>query len=187
MKKRYQDWVNRMARRVNLGNILVRPNYQIDNAHATHDENGRMLIEYNPVFMQRLENYSAWAAFMVMAHEVAHHYNLDLYGRFISRHNVYQRQEMNADRFAGNMMKCYGAQWNQATDAFEALDFRASYTHPDEASRVEALKQGWLEADCVVRLQRRQESSNADVGKAIVGAAAGVALVVGLFALLGGD
>lgn len=93
MNNRHQNWVNQMACKVNLGFILVRSNGRIANAHATTTVEGSLLIEYNPVFMSGLEPHSVWAVLMVLAHEVANHYNKDLYGRFLGVHNTEQRQK----------------------------------------------------------------------------------------------
>ncbi|MFL3663010.1 MAG: hypothetical protein ACJ04Q_03340 [Flavobacteriales bacterium] len=187
MNNRYQNMVNRMAQRVKLGYILVRPNYSIDNAHATHDQNtGQMLIEYNPNFMTSLEEYSKWAAMMVIAHEVGHHHNLDLYGRFSGIDRSSHMKEYNADWFAGWMLRCEGARMDQATDVYETYNFVLSKSHPDEATRVGALKHGWVSADCKINPPHRvtRTQKNNDVGKALFGAAAGFALILAIGAII---
>lgn len=190
MKVRYQNAVNQITRRFNMGYIMVRPNPFIKNAHATTDrETGHLLIEYNPPFMARLESYSKWAVLMVLAHEVAHHYNLDLYGRFRGGYNSNQKQEINADRFAGFVLRCHGANWDQATDVFEAIDFHRSDKHPDEASRVNALWKGWNEAECKINPPRRvvRSNNNDDLGKALIGLGLGVLAIFGIAALASND
>lgn len=188
MNTKYQQIVNRMTDRLHLGRIPVRQNYKIADAQALRMANGQRYIEYNPMFISNLASYSYWAILMVFAHEVAHHYNDDREGSFTGVDHQARQQELNADWFAGWMLRCEGARLDQATDVYEAYEFKANRTHPGEATRINALVEGWKSANCRINPPKNVVRSSMQIdpglGKALVGVTATILVVIGITAIV---
>ncbi len=118
-----------------------------DNAYATQIEFNRIIV-YNPVFIKNFNRdaHTQWAVYTVLAHEVGHH---------IANHNfmssdpkVLKKQELEADKFAGSVLRSLGAGYDEAKSGVETLtDETESQTHPPKSARVAALVNGWIEKD----------------------------------------
>ena len=102
--QQYQAIVDRITDRLNMSHIEV---FEADtqNACATlfkngGNDSGKPIISYNPSFIQHVQAANPWAMYFIFAHEVAHHYNHDLHGAFLS--NLYgfdrrsHKNELNA-------------------------------------------------------------------------------------------
>jgi len=74
---------------------------------------------------------------MIIAHEVAHHFC-----GHIGTVAVPQ-QELDADRFAGSAMRRMGRSLPSALSAIPIFDRRPSMSHPDKATRIKAITEGW--------------------------------------------
>jgi hypothetical protein len=152
----YQRVVDRITRKLEMNRIKVyRAN--VPNALATlfqsgSSDQGRPIIAYNPSFIKEVRHHSVWSMYFVFAHEVAHHYNQDLYGAFIGNgYNINwqsHRQEINADYFAGWVLRCEGASLKDSLEVYDIVEFEESYTHPSEFVRRQALINGWRDANC---------------------------------------
>lgn len=185
MRNNYQDLVNRLTEKVNLGFIPVYISYDIENAQAVFNPNtGQRYIQYNPDFIAELHSYSYWAVLMVFAHEVAHHYNHDLRSNFFGRENTSHKKELNADWFAGWILFCEGASLDQATDVFEAYPFSESHSHPGANKRIAALTDGWRKANCRYNPPRKVTKPKDNTGEILIGVAAGLALIIGIGAAI---
>lgn len=106
----------------------------------------RRVIAFNPQFISAAEAQvggSPWGPMSIMAHEIAHH----LSGHTIVPGGSRPEIELEADKFSGFVLQKMGAPLAAATQMVQALGtVHATATHPDKASRAEAIKQGWLEA-----------------------------------------
>jgi hypothetical protein len=119
-------------------------------AHAVFVD-GRAAIVYNPGFLDDVVERAGtpWAAVSVIAHELGHHY----YGHSHdaidtlpvgARHS----HELEADYFSGFALARMGASLHEAEAAQAALfSTDASPTHPNSASRLDAITEGWLEGN----------------------------------------
>lgn len=189
----YQNLVNRIVKMVGLDYSIDVFASDTDNACATlfkrnSDDSGKPIIAYNPLFIESIKRSSPWAVYAVFAHEVAHHYNKDLYGDYVAGlfgipiDKKSHRQELNADRFAGWVLRYEGASLSNAMEMYQVIPFEKSYTHPSMELRMQAMKAGWIEANN--KLIARQQLGNVkrnqanDVGNALLGIAA-LALIAG--------
>lgn len=180
----YQSVVNSITSKLNMNPIQV---YAADtaNACATLFKNGEPIITYNPQFIMDVQNHSLWAMYFVFAHEVAHHYNEDLYGHFLNRLNGINpqshRKELNADYFAGWVLRCEGASLYDARSLYEAMDMQESYTHPGAYQRKVAMENGWREANCQIsppkKVVSQPQTQSPDLADVFLG--------IGILALLG--
>lgn len=190
----YQGLVNRVTAKLNMPRIEV---FEADTANACatlfkrslHD-NRKPIITYNPVFMQEVYEHNPWAAYFIMIHEVAHHYNRDLHGRFLSAlHGIDHRshqKELNADYVAGWMLYCEGASLNDTLSLAGVIDLVRSNSHPGEAQRKAAMKKGWSDADCrYVPAPKIVRKPKVAIGEIFVGAAAVALIFAGINALAG--
>jgi len=159
----YQELVDEITSKYRIPSIDV---YESDtsNACATiiparySDGVSRPIIAFNPRFVARLWRQSEWAVIAVFAHEVAHHYNLDLRKRkslAFWNDPVSHKQELNADRFAGYVLRCKGASLNDSLDMYRAVPFVESRSHPNVRMRANAMRTGWNEAHCKFTPKRR--------------------------------
>lgn len=184
----YQYLVDRITNKLNMNHIEV---YEanVENAAATLykknvEDYDKPIIVYNPEFMNDVHNFSPWAMYFVFAHEVAHHYNNDLYGAFLSNLSGVDRRshrkELNADYIAGWVLRCEGATYYDASALYDAVVMTESDTHPGECKRRQAMARGWNDANCKITPPKRVEKpvpqQSSGVGEVLVG--------VGIFALL---
>ncbi|MCB0532529.1 MAG: hypothetical protein KDD14_10060 [Saprospiraceae bacterium] len=116
------------------------------NALATVHDLQRYIL-YDTTF---LENFNAisknqWGAYFVLAHEIGHHLN----GHDFSIQDRLQRwkQELEADRFAGNVLFRLGATLEETTAGFRAFSLeQETAMHPAQQIRLEAVSDGWKKA-----------------------------------------
>lgn len=159
---KYQYLVNRITKMAGMTHSISVYAADTNNACATlykrcDNEPQKPIITYNPRFINNIRYYSDWAVIAVFAHEVAHHYNKDLYGEYIAKlygfgfsadiNTKFHKQELNADRFAGWVLRNEGASLNEALELAHFLDENDTYTHPGVAKRILAIEQGWNEAN----------------------------------------
>ncbi len=134
----------------------------VDNALATTDGNRRIIL-YSTVFLKKFNEdaRTRWAAYSVMAHEVGHHFN----GHDFSEENPAKRKvmELEADRFAGSVMRLLGASLDEAKAGIEtfALDAEQKY-HPPARARREAIATGWTQQQ--ERLEKMGAAGATDPG-----------------------
>jgi hypothetical protein len=153
-----QRLVNRIARMAGVEyRIEVLPS---DDLHACStsfkEETGqhkRPVINYNPVFIEQLETVNRWAAVAAFAHEVAFHYNNDLYGKYIANYSdndpSYKARlhEINADKFTGWVLWHEGAKLKDAMELYKLPKFSDPYTSdPAKNDRKTTMRAGWVRA-----------------------------------------
>jgi hypothetical protein len=125
--------------------IILRASADTQAAVAAFDRaSGERFIVYNAQFMQDLNRRTGeyWSLLFVLAHEVGHHlaFHVELNGR---NHEF----ELEADYFAGFVLRRMGATLQQAEAAISAIASDAStQTHPGRADRLQAITLGWTDA-----------------------------------------
>ena len=126
------------------------------NALATTQGKQRYIL-YNTSFLEAFKTKAEtkWAAYCVLAHEIGHH--LSNHDLEITDPSVRRRQELESDRFAGDVLQKLGASLVEAQSGINtfALD-GDSQTHPLKRARLEALATGWKKA------QERKNISDSD-------------------------
>lgn len=106
---------------------------------------GRRLIIYNEIFMKGIaaEQSRDWSGLTVMAHEIGHH----LCGHTLDNKGSLPPRELEADYFAGNVVRVLGGALANATKAFECVSEQGSSTHPPRGARIAAFAAGWNKAN----------------------------------------
>lgn len=139
-------------------NFVIEASDDVDNAEAGVDGNNRRYIYYNPAFMERLKNRAQtdWAAAAIMAHEIGHHllgHRTDDEGQTPQEEEaIRRRQELEADKYSGFILRYMGASISEAQSAIDAYGSPAgSRTHPPARQRVEAVRAGWEEATSIIK------------------------------------
>lgn len=125
-------------------NFTVKPG-NVKNAAATV-RNGKRLIRYNPDFIDQMneKGINTWTYVFIIAHEVGHHLN----GHTIQKGKKEISAELEADEFAGFILKKMGATLLQARTAVSQISSTVSTrTHPGSSDRVEAVEKGWTNAN----------------------------------------
>ncbi|MCU0341427.1 MAG: hypothetical protein MUE30_16230 [Spirosomaceae bacterium] len=140
-----EEVVDKILRQVGLvRNFIVVECPNTENCFATVVD-GQRYIVYDGAFMKRVENMTQtdWGAISIVAHEIGHH----LQGHTINGKGSRPQKELEADRFSGFVMQRLGASLDEAVVAIKTFgDEKATYSHPAKAARVEAIRQGWLDA-----------------------------------------
>lgn len=153
----YQNMVNRFKAMLGMHHSIEVFEADVDNACATlykkcSVEPQKPIITYNPRFIAHLNSVSPWAVHAVFAHEVAHHYNGDLHGAYLSGlignkiNRASHSQELDADYVAGWILACEGAPLNQTTLLYHLIAMPDTYTHPATHKRIQSATQGWHNA-----------------------------------------
>jgi hypothetical protein len=139
-------------------NFVIEASYDVDNAESGVDGNNRRYIYYNPAFMERIKDAARtdWADLAIMAHEIGHHllgHRTEDGGRTPQEEEqIHHRQELEADRYSGFILRYVGASLSEAQSAVEAYgDKDGSPTHPPMAARLEAIRAGWAEASDIIK------------------------------------
>lgn len=117
----------------------------IQNAIATIID-GRRIIVYDPILFNYADAQSGeyWTSMSILAHEIGHH----LSGHTLSNSGSNLSDELVADRFSGFVLYKMGATLDQALQAIQLLgsDYKST-THPARSDRVNAIADGWNEAN----------------------------------------
>lgn len=154
----YQNLVNRITKMLDLPYTITVYESDTPNACATlykrcSVEPQKPVIAYNPLFIENIRRKSHWAVIAVFAHEVAHHYNEDLFGKYSANllgdryDKRSHQQELNADKVAGWVLHKEGATIDEALQMYNVVTFRESYTHPSGLKRKRAMIDGWAAAN----------------------------------------
>ena len=139
-------------------NFVIEASDDVDNAESGVDGNNRRYIYYNPAFMERIKNKARtdWAALAILAHEIGHHlqgHRTEDGGKTPrEEEEIRHRQELEADRYAGFILRYMRASVREAQSAVEAYgDDGGSPTHPPMRARLDAIRDGWDEADGIIK------------------------------------
>ncbi len=128
-----------------IPNFNIVEDKEISNALA-YIKNRKRYIKYNPDFMKRVNDSTKtdWAAISVLAHEIGHH----LLGHTLKNTGSNPGDELAADRYSGFILHQMGATLEQALECIEIEgSMHGSKTHPPKSARIEAITDGWEEAE----------------------------------------
>ncbi len=117
----------------------------IQNAMATIID-GKRYILYDPTLLRftDITSGSYWPSMSILAHEIGHH----LAGHTLSGSGSSLSDELEADKYSGFVLYKLGASLEQATAAMQTLASETdSKTHPAKYKRLQAIAQGWNEAN----------------------------------------
>jgi hypothetical protein len=116
------------------------PNVQAEIRHH------QRYILYNPEFISEVNKAARdkWASIFILAHEVGHH----LDGHTVLGINSRPEIELEADEFAGFVLRKMGATLGQAQLAMHFIaNIESSKTHPGRMERLLAIEKGWDKAE----------------------------------------
>ena len=125
--------------------VGLRPSFEmkasnVPNASAFIQGNQKIIL-YSDNFMAKLLNETEvdWAAYGVLAHEIAHILNGDPLVLGGGRPEF----ELAADEFSGRVLKLMGATLEEAQSAVSTTKTASTSTHPPRSARMEAVFRGW--------------------------------------------
>ncbi|HYC39242.1 MAG TPA: hypothetical protein VEB63_02045 [Chitinophagaceae bacterium] len=129
--------------------IGLKPNFTVREANVKNARarirRGQRVIEYSPEFMRQIheKKLNAWTYVFILAHEIGHHLN----GHTVQRNRKSNRVELDADEFAGFMLRKMGATLLQSRMAVRHISNPLeTKSHPGTTERVDAVEKGWLKA-----------------------------------------
>lgn len=129
---------------------VEKPGFQNAAAVLCEGRNGEIkrLIIWDPEFLGELDRKTGtpWASVAVLAHEIAHHLNLDTGQQRRPKPAESRKQELFADWYAGAKLRQLGASRRQAVAVFYHMGAGGS-SHPPARQRVAAAGRGWDESD----------------------------------------
>jgi hypothetical protein len=138
----------------------LEPNYRIVEADVktaiAYIKGSQRYIGYNPEFIKRVKKTAMtdWAAISVLAHEIGHH----LSGHTVKPKGINPGDELAADKFSGFILCQMGASLDEAKSALNSIGKEIdTINHPDIQSRLQAVSNGWLQAQY---LQKNKDSIN---------------------------
>lgn len=135
---------------VGLGqNVRVRA-AEVPNAAALVQGETRYVL-YSASFLDGLNRRvgTDWAGISVLAHEIGHH----LGGHTLDDKSSDPVTELEADRFSGFVLARLGASLDEAQAAMQLMGSRrGTTTHPARNARLEAIRDGWEQADAPLPL-----------------------------------
>ena len=116
------------------------------------------MIAYNAQFMRQLRAATGteWALFAVLAHELGHH----LQGHTLTGTGSHPEIELEADEYAGFLLNRMGATLNEAQAAFATFPDRGGTSHPGRRDRMQAVADGWNDAQRQMRGTRTPSSGS---------------------------
>jgi len=127
-------------------NFIVQQDSDVKNAVA-YNKGRKRYIGYNPAFINKVvdNSHTDWAAVSILAHEIGHH----LLGHTLKlKHNP--GDELAADRYSGFILYRMGATLEEAKAAMEiAGSETGTEKHPPKVARLQAITDGWLEAQAI--------------------------------------
>ena len=126
------------------------PNFEVreadvKNAKAAIRDKKRVIL-YNKEYIAKLNRKSRtyWAGVSVLAHELGHHLN----GHTVSYDKSDLEAELEADQFAGYILRKMGASLEEAQAAIRTVGREhETESHPGKGSRLNAIRKGWTSAD----------------------------------------
>jgi hypothetical protein len=147
----YQELVNRLCKLAGMKHTLEVYETDQNKAWQTHHQNGLPVIAYNPKYIDGVKKAGNWAVVALFANELAYHYNMDFWGKYISEFygiktvNAERRKRMNVDYFVGRVLRNEGASLGESLEVLALLGKSKSDYVREE--REEVLTNGWKAAD----------------------------------------
>lgn len=142
-----QQIVAEICRAIGIPQKFQLKSADVKNALAC-EEGGQRFILYNTIFLKDFQSdaRSKWAAYGVLAHEIGHHVSFHNFKEDDSARR--KELELEADRFAGSVMRLLGATKDEARTAVSNLVNKTeSATHPPATARLLAVVNGWNHQD----------------------------------------
>ena len=158
------DKINTMVNSIALPqNFILVECENINNAFA-YVKNGTRYIIIDDQWIRSIEGNN-WFITGILAHEIGHH----LCGHTISNGYVSledrRKRELEADKFAGFILKAIGATQDQSLIAINSIvpvDFDDSRsTHPTKSKRIEAIKKGYNNSNSELKTNTISQLSSA--------------------------
>jgi len=129
--------------------VGLQPNFELKQAKVLNIEasisHRKRYILYNPAYITWINTVTKnkWAAMALLAHEVGHHLN----GHTIRRGGSNPALELEADEFAGFVLRKSGASLEEAQEVMKYIaKTETSKTHPGRSLRMTAIENGWNRA-----------------------------------------
>lgn len=129
--------------------VGLKQNFELKEAKVLNIEasvsHRKRYILYNPAYITWINNVtkSKWAAMALLAHEVGHHLN----GHTIRKGGSTPELELEADEFAGFVLRKSGASLEEAQEVMKYIaKTETSKTHPGRSLRMTAIENGWDKA-----------------------------------------
>jgi len=129
--------------------VGLQPNFELKQAKVLNIEasisHRKRYILYNPAYITWINTVTKnkWAAMVLLAHEVGHHLN----GHTIRRGGSSPALELEADEFAGFVLRKSGASLEEAQEVMKYIaKTETSKTHPGRSLRMTAIENGWNRA-----------------------------------------
>lgn len=115
----------------------------IAGTHSRHE--GRFIV-YDAAKFQWTPDQPDWEEITIIGHEIGHHANGDTGWRRSHNREAWDR-ELAADRTAGHLVSRLGGALEDAQAFFHRLSNSPSETHPPRDLRLQAVAQGWHQAN----------------------------------------
>ena len=116
--------------------------------------NNRRFVFFDEIYLEKIiNNYARWSVYFVMAHELAHHLNVDALDNTTTR----QRTELDADAFAGQILAIMGASLDATIKVIEDFDEESTETHPAQRDRKQSAVRGWKKGREVLRERDKEK------------------------------
>ncbi len=133
-----------------IAHVGLCPNFEVREADVKNAKaairNKKRVILYNKDYIAKINRKSKtyWAGVSVLAHELGHHLN----GHPISYDKSDLEAELEADQFAGFILRKMGATLVEAQAAINTIGrIQDTESHPGRVSRLAAIRKGWESAD----------------------------------------
>jgi hypothetical protein len=139
-----EELLEDITRTMGLQNNFELKAADVLNIEACISHKKRMIL-YNPVFIDWINKAtgSKWATLALLAHELGHHLN----GHTIRRSGSEPSIELEADEFAGYVLRKMGASLKEAQEVMYLIaNNEGSRTHPARFDRMLAIQHGWTRA-----------------------------------------
>lgn len=145
-----ESWMRGMINKImgviglqNRYRLLALTNYNNCSAVCLNNNIGQdRFIQFDRAFLEAYQKKTKnrWFVLGVLAHEIGHHLN----GHSLEGVGSRPNKEIEADEFAGFIMKKLGATLKEAQSIFSFLnDTQGPPTHPIKSKRYDAVKRGW--------------------------------------------
>ncbi len=130
--------------------VGLKPNFEIRAGNVPNAaaiiSNGKRFIIYDPVFIEKINSVvnTDWGGIYIIAHEIGHHLN----GHTLLQGGSKPETELEADEFAGYVLRKMGATIVQGRMAVGIISReKETASHPSRAQRIESMETGWNHAD----------------------------------------
>jgi len=110
----------------------------------------KRVIAYNPSFIASIMDSTCtdWVAVSILAHEIGHH----LLGHTLAPQALRPGDELACDHYSGFILHAMGASLQETVAAMDvAGNPHGTRRHPPKHARLEAIRQGWEQADAIAR------------------------------------